>query len=65
MSRVSGLARGGGSASAGQDLVDGEEQPEGDKEQPEGAADHRSLHMVRELAADRAAGNLAEGELGG
>jgi hypothetical protein len=53
MSMVSDLASGGGSASVGHDLVDREEQPEGDEEQPEGAADHRSLHVVRELAAGR------------
>jgi hypothetical protein len=38
---------------AGHDPVDDEEQPEGDQEPPEGAADHRSLHVVRELAAGR------------
>ena len=62
---VSDLADGGASTSVGHDPVDGEEQPEGDEEQPKRAADHRSLHMVRELAADRATGNLAEGELAG
>ena len=49
----------------GHDPVDDEEQPEGDQERPKCAADYRPLHMVRELAAGRAAGHLAEGELAG
>jgi hypothetical protein len=51
------------SAPVGEDPVDGEDHSEGDEEPPERAADHRSLHVVGELAADRTAGKLAKGEL--
>jgi hypothetical protein len=61
---VGDLGSGGASASVGHDSVDDEEQPEDDQEQPKCAAHYRPLHMVRELAAGRAAGHLAEDELG-
>jgi hypothetical protein len=40
---------------AGHDPVDGEEQPDGDEEPPERAADHRPLHVMCQLAAGSAA----------
>jgi hypothetical protein len=47
------------------DAVDGEEQAEGGKKPAERLLGDGALHVVGELTADRAAGHLADGELGG